>query len=260
MRAGQMSDLILPITAGFFIGFLVGLTGMGGGALMTPFLILWLKMDPVRAVGTDLMFAAVTKIVGGFQHRAEENVEMRSVIWMAGGSLPAAFLAGRFVLHQEENLIMLEEVLPRILGVVLLVVSAIVLAKVLGILETRETDQFLGPSAPALVLIGIIGGTLVGLTSVGGGTVIMALLLLFYAMPLHAMVGLDVMHGALLTTVAALTYAADGQTTWQVVVLLLLGSLPGVWLGVRAVGRANVRLVRGGLSVLIMLAGLELLF
>ena len=126
-----MTSTLVPIVAGCVIGFLVGLTGMGGGALMTPFLIIWLKMDPVLAVGTDLMFAAVTKIAGGIQHRRDDNVALKTVFWMAAGSLPAAFLTGRFVLGQQANRVFIDVVLPRTLGIVLIAVGTAVLSRYL---------------------------------------------------------------------------------------------------------------------------------
>ena len=255
-----MDNSIIPILAGFVIGFLIGLTGMGGGALMTPFLILWLKLDPVLAVGTDLMFAAFTKFVGGFHHWRADHVPGRSVLWLSVGSLPATVFAGRFVLHQAAESVLITSVLPRLLGAVLIVVAGVVIARLLGYLPARVVANGAPPPRPAvLIAIGALGGLLVGLTSVGGGTVILALLLLFYALPLPQLVGIDVVHGALLTATAALTYAHGGQTQWSTVGLLLIGSLPGVSLGARAIDRVNLRLVRAVVALLILVAAAELL-
>ncbi|MBN1306230.1 MAG: sulfite exporter TauE/SafE family protein [Anaerolineales bacterium] len=251
--------MILPIGAGLLVGFLIGLTGMGGGALMTPFLLLVMKFDPVLAVGTDLTFAAITKISGGIQHRREKNVSIKRVIWMAAGSLPASFLGAQFILQQAKNRQLIEETLPTLLGCTLIIVSIILLARILRVLGPKEHVEIKWPPPGALVLIGAVGGLMVGMTSIGGGTVIMALLLIFFSIPLNLMVGLDVMHGALLAVVTSLNYSLAGQTDWGLVFLLLIGSLPGAWLGARMINRIDRRLVRGLLALLIMGAGIDLL-
>ncbi len=232
---------------------------MGGGALMTPFLIIIMKLDPVLALGTDLAFASFTKIVGSVQHRREKNVRFRYVLWMATGSLPGAILSARFVLSQTENRYLIEDVLPKILGLALIGISLLIFARAHNILAPRTQAKIRVPTFWSLMGIGIIGGILVGLTSVGGGTVIMGLLIVLFTIPLHEMVGLDVAHGALLASIAATTYGLAGQTNWPLVGLMLIGSLPGVWLGARSVSRINPRLVRTILSVLIFGAGLHLL-
>ncbi|OQY36383.1 MAG: hypothetical protein B6243_03310 [Anaerolineaceae bacterium 4572_5.2] len=255
-----MANIFLIIVAGLVIGFLIGLTGMGGGALMTPFLISVMKFDPVLAVGTDLAFAAITKIIGGAQHHHESKVSFKPVLWMASGSIPASLLSSQFVLRQADNRHLTEEILPTLLGLTLIVVSIIILGRVFRFLGPRKESEVRYPAPWALFVIGAIGGMLVGMTSIGGGTVIMALLLLFFSIPLNYMVGLDVMHGALLAIISALSYIFAGQTNWQAVGYLLIGSLPGVWFGARTVHRVNLLLVRGILAILVLGAGIELLF
>ena len=254
-----MVDIVLPVGAGLFIGILIGLTGMGGGALMTPFLLIVMKFDPVLAVGTDLAFAAITKISGGIQHRREKNVSLKRVFWMASGSIPASILGAQFILRQTENRTLIEETLPTLLGVTLIIVSVIILARVFRFLGPNKIVEVKWPPAWALFVIGAIGGVLVGMTSIGGGTVIMALLLIFYSIPLNLMVGIDVVHGALLAAIAALNYAFAVQIDWRFVGLLLIGSIPGAWFGAKMVKRLNRRLVRGMLAVLVFGAGIELL-
>lgn len=250
--------LLPPIGAGLVIGFLIGLTGMGGGALMTPFLLLVMKLDPVMAVGTDLAFASITKIAGGIQHYRHRNVSLKHVAWMAVGSLPASYVGAQIVLRMGPNLV--ENVMPTILGGVLVAVGLIILARALNLFAPRQFDEAQWPAPSALITIGVFGGFLVGMTSIGGGTVIMALMIIFFTIPINFMVGLDVLHGAVLASVAALTYAAAGQTDWSLVGLLLIGSVPGVWLGAHAINHIDRRLVRLVLSVLIIGAGLNLLF
>ncbi len=250
-------DVLLPIGAGLLIGFLIGLSGMGGGALMTPFLLLVMKLNPVTAVATDLAFASITKIAGGTKHYRSGNVSLKQVTWMAVGSLPATFGGAQIVLRMSAELV--EGVLPKILGGVLLLVGLIMIVRAFNLVTIRESSGVSWPKPLALILVGAIGGFLVGMTSIGGGTVIMALMILFFAMPINFMVGLDVMHGALLAAGAAITYAAAGRTEWALVGLLLIGSVPGVWLGAHAISRIDRRLVHFTLSLLIIGTGLSLL-
>jgi len=250
---------ILPVFVGLVVGFLIGLTGMGGGALMTPFLLIIMKLDPVLAVGTDLTFAAITKVVGSIQHRREKNVSFRRVFWMACGSLPASFLGAQFILNQKGNSTLTEKTLPTLLGITLIIVSLIILARVFRLLGPKEYVEIVWPEPWSLILIGVIGGLLVGMTSIGGGTVIMALLLIFFSIPLNLMVGIDVVHGALLTVITSLNYIFAGQADWSLVGLLLVGSLPGAWLGAFAIKRIDVRIVRGILALVVIGAGIELL-
>jgi uncharacterized membrane protein YfcA len=250
-------DIALPIVAGLLIGFMIGLTGMGGGALMTPFLLLVMKLNPVAAIGTDLAFAAITKIVGGTQHYRHGNTSLMQVAWLALGSLPASFVSAQVVLRLAPHLV--KTVLPTILGSVLILVSCIILAQALGLLHPRTTTKLVWPRPWAMVLIGAIGGILVGMTSIGGGTVIMAMFMIFFTVPLNYLVGLDVVHGALLATGVAFSYAIAGQTDWPVVGLLLIGSLPGAWLGAHSVNRLDRRVIRTILALLILGAGINLL-
>lgn len=226
---------------------------------MTPFLLIIMKIDPVMAVGTDLAFASITKVVGSIQHRREKNVSLRYAFWMALGSIPASFVGAQFLLRQSENRQLIEETLPTILGTTLIFVSVVIIARVFRWLGPKEVVEIKWPKPWALVIIGAIGGLLVGMTSIGGGTVIMALLLIFFSIPLNKMVGLDVLHGAVLAIMTATNYALAGQTDWRLVGLLLIGSLPGAWMGARAINRVDLRIVRGILAVLILGAGINLL-
>ncbi len=254
-----MAHFLIMLGAGLVTGFLIGLTGMGGGALMTPFLLLVMKFDPVLAVGTDLVFAAITKVVGGLEHHHESKVSLKPVLWMAAGSLPASVLGSRYILSHTDNRYLIDEFLPTLLGWTLIVVSVIIIARVFRFLGPKKESEVRYPPPWALIVIGVLGGSLVGMTSIGGGTVIMALLLLFFSMPLNYMVGLDVMHGALLAIISAFGYILAGQTDWAAVGALLIGSLPGVWFGAKVVHRINLLLVRGILGLLVFGAGLQLL-
>lgn len=254
-----MGDFFIMLGAGLVTGFLIGLTGMGGGALMTPFLLLVMKFDPVLAVGTDLTFAAITKFVGGLEHHHESKISIKPVLWLAMGSIPASIAGSQFILRQTDNRHLIDEFLPTLLGWTLVIVSIIIIARMFRFFGPKKESEVRYPSAFALIWIGVLGGALVGMTSIGGGTVIMALLLLFFSMPLNYMVGLDVMHGALLAVISAFSYIFAGQTDWMAVGALLLGSLPGVWLGVKTVNHINLLLVRGILALLMLMASIELL-
>lgn len=251
-------NTLLPVAAGFVIGLLIGLTGMGGGSLTTPFLIVVMKINPLLAIGTDLSFAAITKVMGGIHHYRAANVKLRHVAWMACGSLPTTLMSARLAVLTSRSTTG-EELLPHILGAVLICVAFVFFARVSGHLAVHQPHTIRLPGPSSLVVIGAVGGFLVGLTSVGGGTIIMALLVIFFAMPISQMIGLDVVHGAVLTAVAALAYIAAGQTDWSMVARLLLGSLPGVWLGVHLVNRIAVRLASAIVGLLILGIGLHLL-
>jgi uncharacterized membrane protein YfcA len=162
-------------------------------------------------------------------------------------------------LRQPENRALFDKILPNILGVTLIFVSFIILARTFHLLRNIVIFEMLWPPAWALIVIGAIGGLLVGMTSIGGGTIIMAILLFFFTIPLNQLVGVDVTHGALLALITAINYLLAGQVDFMLVGLLLIGSLPGVWLGARTVNRIDLRIVRGILAVLIIAAGIELL-
>jgi uncharacterized membrane protein YfcA len=253
-----LANILLIIAAGLVVGALIGMTGMGGGAIMTPFLILVMKVDPVLAIGTDLVFASITKWMSGLQHRRQKNVGLRMVAWMALGSVPMSFLMSSLVLSQVDAKNAIQPLLARILGAVLIFVSLYTLARVFNLIQVKQDEHW--PPAWALTLIGALGGGLVGLTSVGSGTIIMASLLIFYAIPPVQMVGLDIMHGAILTTVPAGVYTFAGEVNWHLVLLLLLGSIPGAWLGTSLANAVPQRMVRGVLSVFLIVAGVRLFY
>ena len=254
-----MVEFLMMLGAGLVTGFLIGLTGMGGGALMTPFLLTVMRFDPVLAVGTDLVFAAFTKVIGGFGHHHESKISLKPVLWMAAGSIPASILGSQYILNQIDNRHLIDVFMPKLLGWTLVAVGAIIIIRAFSLLGPKKDKETRYPSTLALIVIGAAGGALVGMTSIGGGTVIMALLLLFFSMPLNYMVGLDVMHGALLAIISAGSYVFAGQTDFSAVIILLLGSLPGVWLGAKVVHRINLLLVRGILALLILAVGINLL-
>ena len=253
-----MATLLTLIGAGFAIGTLIGVTGMGGGALMTPFLILVMKLDPTVAIGTDLTFAAITKWSSGLQHRRQKTAGLRVVFWLATGSLPASLTVSSLAVSSLIEDSRLSQYLGDILGVVLILVAIYTLAREFNWIKVKDDPNW--PPAWILILIGAVGGALVGLTSVGSGTIIMASLLIFFSIPPAQMVGLDVLHGALLTTVPAWVYAHAGLVDWHLVLWLLIGSVPGGWLGARLVSVVPYKPVRVILSGILLVAGYTLVF
>ncbi|MFP8834059.1 sulfite exporter TauE/SafE family protein [Hydrogenophaga sp. XSHU_21] len=255
------------VFAGFAVGLIVGLTGVGGGSLMTPILIFFFGVKPYLAVGTDLLFAAFTKAGGTLSLARQRLVPWRVVGLLSAGSLPAA-LATLAVLHQvgpaSEPV---QKVMTVTLGLALLLTAAAMLYKAARgrqlprTLADADLEKASRPRHPALpVLFGALIGTLVTLTSVGAGAIgVSVLLLLFPLLPLPRIVAADIAYAVPLTLVAGLGHASLGSVDWRLLGLLLAGSLPGIWLGTRLIRHTPERLVRSALSLLIGYAGLKLI-
>jgi uncharacterized membrane protein YfcA len=222
---------------GFVIGFMVGMTGMGGGALMTPALILLGWARPMVAVGTDLMWGTLTKSVGAFVHFRQGTVDSSIVKRLALGSVPGA-VAGLVLLArlQVKHAQATDRIIVRILGAALICVAFSLLIRSLWgpALRTRMQSD-LARRCPWLTsAIGAFVGFLVSLTSVGSGSVIVACLLLLYpTIPLRRVVGSDIVHALLLVGISAVGHIGLGSINVPLLVSLLVGSIPGVWLGSR---------------------------
>lgn len=262
-----MQDLVF-VFAGFFVGFIVALTGVGGGSLMTPLLIFGFGIAPNLAVGTDLLFAAGTKLGGTLQFARRRLVPWRVVGQLSLGSIPAA-LATLFALHRigpAEPAV--QRAITLTLGVAVLLTAAATFYKATLGHRPRQAvaaATVADPTAPrhwALpIALGAVIGALVTLTSVGAGAVGVAVLLLLYpALPLPRIVAADIAYAVPLTLVAGLGHAAIGSINWPLLGLLLAGSLPGVWLGARLTAHAPQRLLRSVLSLLLAYAGSKLVF
>ena len=253
--------MLFNVLAGLVIGFLLGLTGIGGGALMTPFLLLVIHLDPVHAIGTDLAFAFVSKSVGALQHRLQRTVWLRPAFYISLGSVPASLLASWFVVSRVQDRAWVEHTLPRLLGLALILVALLVAGRAVGwIKPSGDENRERWPTWWQDILLGVLIGLLVGLTSVGSGTLLVAVLLLFFVVPPEHLVGLNVLVGAVLAFFPMLTYASHGFVHWALLGEILVGAIPGAVLGARLVTRVPTRTIRLFLSFLVLLAGVRLVW
>jgi uncharacterized membrane protein YfcA len=255
------------IVAGFAVGLIVGLTGVGGGSLMTPILIFFFGVKPYLAVGTDLLFAAFTKLGGTVNLARQHLVPWRVVGLLSAGSLPASvatLLVLRWMGPASEAV---QSLMTQTLGVALLLTSAAMLYKAARgahlprSLNDAELDAASRPRHWSLpVLFGVVIGALVTLTSVGAGAIGVSVLLLLYPLlPLPRIVAADIAYAVPLTLVAGLGHASLGSVDWPLLGKLLAGSLPGIWLGTRLMRHTPERLVRSLLSLLLAYAGTSLI-
>jgi uncharacterized membrane protein YfcA len=255
------------ILSGFAVGLIVGLTGVGGGSLMTPLLIFGFGIKPHLAIGTDLLFAAFTKMGGTVSLARRRLVPWRLVAMLSLGSIPAA-LATLYVLHRigPANPLV-QKTMTLTLGVALLLTALATLYKAIrGKQVPRQIahDQLASASRPRHwglpLLFGALIGTLVTLTSVGAGAIgVTALMLLYPMLPLPRIVAADIAYAVPLTLVAGLGHASLGSVDWPLLGLLLTGSLPGIWLGSQLAHKTPDRVIRSLLSVLLAYAGVKLI-
>jgi uncharacterized membrane protein YfcA len=255
------------ILSGFAVGLIVGLTGVGGGSLMTPLLIFGFGIKPHLAIGTDLLFAAFTKMGGTVSLARRRLVPWRLVATLSMGSIPAA-LATLYVLHSlgPANPLV-QKTMTLTLGVALLLTALATLYKVTrGKQVPRQIahDQLASATRPRHwslpLLFGALIGTLVTLTSVGAGAIgVTALMLLYPLLPLPRIVAADIAYAVPLTLVAGLGHASLGSVDWPLLGLLLTGSLPGIWLGSQLVHKTPDRVIRSLLSLLLAYAGVKLI-
>jgi uncharacterized membrane protein YfcA len=247
----------LVVLFGLGVGILIGLTGIGGGSLMTPLLIIVVGVNPVVAIGTDLAYGAVTKTVGGWRHLRKGTVDLGVSKWLAFGSVPGA-LAGVALL---ERLDLDVTVVLALVAIALLVVALVVLVRsVLTIVPRERTQVELDAKAKATaVAVGAVLGLVLGLTSVGSGALIgPALILLFRLTPVRV-VGTDVFHAAILLWAAGLAHWVGGNVDFALMGMILLGSLPGVWIGAALVSRVPVAVLRPLLGCVLLGSALGVL-
>jgi len=252
-------DLTLPAT-GFFVGILIGLTGIGGGAIMTPFLILVLGTRPVVAVGTDLVYGAVTKIVGAYFHWRQGTVDLQLVRRLATASVPGGLLAVALLRTMPRSGVDADVAVRRVLGVVLIVVALLMVARLRGGTMLAIPERWRKPLQGAgTYAIGGLVGALVGFTSVGSGSLLVPFLVSVYPLTTPQIVGTDVFHAAILVTATAAAHAQGQSVDWLLASSLLLGSIPGVTIGSWMAPRVSSRWLRVALAVLLFLTGVNLI-
>jgi uncharacterized membrane protein YfcA len=247
----------LPLTgAGFGVGFLVGLTGVGGGALMTPLLISTFGVSPQIAVGTDLLYASITKTAGSWRHHVADHVEWPIVFRLAAGSIPAAIVLLVAMAYIPFNTAALAHWI-RLGLVVALPLSgiAIVLYPLLARRPEREADGRAPPRTLATVMFGVALGLLVTLTSVGAGAIGVSVLAALYPLlPAKRIVGSDVAHAVPLTLIGGLGHLGLGHVDGTLLLALLSGSIPGILLGARLAGLAPEWVLRPLLGIMLCYA------
>jgi uncharacterized membrane protein YfcA len=270
------------IVSGALVGFVVGATGVGGGSLMTPLLTLAFGIPAQVAVGTDLLFAAITKSSGAFSYARRGQIPWGIVRWLAAGSVPASLLTLGALQLWQPDAVSLGRLIRPALGFALILTA--------GALAFRRQIQALGASFAArganelalatagaplalnlpasavtqplrTLAVGALIGTLVTLTSVGAGAIgVVALFFLYPALPARQLVGADIVHAVPLTLVAGLGHAALGTVDWAMLLGLLIGSLPAIHLGAAVAGRLPERALRAMLGMMLVLVGGRLLW
>jgi hypothetical protein len=248
--------------AGIVVGFTVGLTGMGGGALMTPMLVLFFKIDPLAAVSSDIVASVVMKPIGGSVHLRRGTVHTGVVRHLVIGSVPSAF-AGVLLLSLLGDGADLEDRLKTLLGAALLVAATAMTIK--AMLQASRPEASLAPEqvpvrAAPTIAIGVAGGLIVGLTSVGSGSLMIVLLLMLYPR-LHtsALVGTDLVQAVPLVASAALGHLLFGDFQLALTASLLVGCIPGVYAGARLSSRAPSHAIRPVLVGVLVGSALKLL-
>jgi uncharacterized protein len=248
---------------GLFVGFLIGLTGMGGGALMTPALILLGLARPALAVGTDVVWSALTRVVGSFVHIRQKTVDSAIVKRLALGSVPGAALGiAVLALLRHHGMRSEDKLVLWVLGMALIVVGLSLFARMVLGSSLPIPGQEGASRGPAWLTtaVGALVGLLVSISSVGAGSLIVASLVFIYpTTSLKRLVGSDVVHGLFLLGVAAAGHAGLGTIDYRLLVGLLLGSIPGVWIGSKLSARFPDQVLRPVLATTLLYLGLKLI-
>lgn len=244
--------------AGLVVGLTVGMTGMGGGALMTPLLVLFFKIDPLVAVGSDLVVSLLMKPIGGMVHLRRGTVRKDIVKWLVIGAVPSAF-AGTVILKLigSEHV---EPLLKQAIGITLLAsAGSMILRYYLSRAHALETQAHPELRRAPTIAIGVLGGLLVGMTSVGSGSLIIVLLMLLYPrLASSQLVGTDLVQAVPLVGAAAFGHLLFGEVSLGLTTSLLVGAIPGTYIGAQFSSRSSSRVVRPALFVILVSSGLKL--
>jgi hypothetical protein len=255
-----MEPIALKVLIGLIVGTLIGLTGLGGGVLLLPLLIFGLRVPAIIAVGSDAAFNFLTKIPSSVVHLSKGTVRRKVVLALASGSIPGSIMGVRFLQHLRQlHGAGVNDFIKTAVGILLIVVSTLLLLQrriERQVANRRPTAKsFLG-----MAIIGLFAGFLVGMTSVGSGSVIMMLLLLFYSYPPKVMVGTDIVHAVLLTGCTSLMHFRLGNVDPSLVGYLLIGSIPGGLIGSHLSTRVPVLWLRRILCVILLTTGARMLW
>ena len=253
-------DWLYPLS-GLLVGLIVGLTGVGGGSLMTPLLVLGFGISPATAVGTDLLYAALTKAGGTVVHQQKSNINWRIVGLLGAGSVPAAIITV-YVLHlvgTESKAF--NSIITTTLGVALILTALSIILR--GLFQKQNAGREFGhtltisrQTAVNTVIVGLVLGVLVTVSSVGAGALgTLALFLLYPRLPTRQVVGTDIAHAVPLTLIGGLGHAALGTVDFVLLGSLLLGSLPGIWLGSHLSSHVPERVLRSLLATMLLIIG-----
>jgi uncharacterized membrane protein YfcA len=251
---------ILYALSGLVVGMIVGVTGVGGGSLMTPLLILIFGIHPATAVGTDLLYAAATKTAGSAVHGANRTIDWRIVGRLASGSVPAAAVTLWFLSTTGTKTAAAGHVLAVVLGTMLVLTAlSIVFRSQLARLAGASHELPPGRQAIYTVLTGAAIGILVSISSVGAGAIgVTVLLLLYPKLPAIRIVGSDIAHAVPLTLVAGIGHWAIGDVDWHMLIALLCGSIPGIIITSRFAPRLDERIIRWLLAIVLTIVGVRL--
>lgn len=251
------------IIAGLFVGFVVGMTGVGGGSLMTP-ILLWFGIPPTTAVGTDLLYAAFTKIGGVYVHNKKKNINWTITGWLSLGSVPAALITLWILESIKTDITTMNAIIKYSLGWALLFTSIAVLFKkrIMIFSQKHAGDRFHYESKTQNVLtvaIGVLLGATVTLTSIGAGALgTVTLFFLYPLLPTPRLVGTEIAHAVPLTLVAGIGHASMGNLDLALLGQLLLGSLPGIYMGSMLSGKVPDLFLRNAIAVMLFMVGYKL--
>jgi uncharacterized membrane protein YfcA len=257
------ADVLALLVTSFGIGIVIGLTGMGGGALMTPALI-FLGVPPTSAVANDLVAAAVNKSTGAAVHWREGSPHRGIATWLIAGSVPTAF-AGAFIVRAVGGDADRDAFLKAAIGITLLVAASTYAFRMYIEMRRKASGAVYPTGNPAVrplptFLIGVVGGLLVGITSVGSGSVMMVVLLVLYpALAGVRLVGTDLVQAVPLVMAAAISHVIVTGIDWSVLIPLVVGGTPGTFLGARLANRVSQSIVRRGIVLVLFLTGLSML-
>ena len=253
-------DFAIKIVIGFVVGTLIGLTGLGGGVLLLPLLIFGLKVPPIVAVGSDALFNFVTKIGSSWVHLKKGTVRRKVVLALAAGSAPGSYVGVSLLAElRRVHGNGVNDFIKTAVGILLLVIPTLLLMQ--RQIEERVTNR--PPTTrtfAGMVVIGLVAGFLVGMTSVGSGSIVMMLLLLFYSYPPKVMVGTDIVHAVILTGVTSVLHFRLGNVDPTLVGYLLIGSIPGGLLGSQLSTRVPMLWLRRILCTILLITGARMLW